>query len=224
MAVAPAAIKPKRQGRFHMGALERRNLKWGLVFISPWLFGFIFLGVFPDPVHVLSQPDPLLGHQGAGLHRDPELPAHGGRPALPEGGLQHPLLHAPGSPDRGRGRDGPGACDEPEGPRGVGLSRGLLPALDPAPVRHLVHLRRPAQPWVRTRQLGPVRARPSVAELAWRPGLYEARAGADRPARRRPVRARLPGRPSRRSASSCTNRRTSTAPVGGRSSATSRFR
>jgi len=47
MAVAPAAIKPKRGARFRLGALERRNLKWGLVFISPWLFGFIFLGVFP---------------------------------------------------------------------------------------------------------------------------------------------------------------------------------
>ena len=47
MAVAPAAIKPKRRARFRLGALERRNLKWGLVFISPWLFGFIVLGVFP---------------------------------------------------------------------------------------------------------------------------------------------------------------------------------
>jgi multiple sugar transport system permease protein len=47
MAVAPAAIKPKRPGRFSLGALERRNLKWGLLFISPWLFGFIFLGIFP---------------------------------------------------------------------------------------------------------------------------------------------------------------------------------
>jgi multiple sugar transport system permease protein len=47
MAVAPAAIKPKRRARFRLGALERRNLKWGLLFISPWLFGFIFLGVFP---------------------------------------------------------------------------------------------------------------------------------------------------------------------------------
>ena len=47
MAVAPAAIKPKRRARFRLGRLERRNLKWGLVFISPWLFGFIVLGVFP---------------------------------------------------------------------------------------------------------------------------------------------------------------------------------
>jgi multiple sugar transport system permease protein len=30
-----------------MGALERRNLRWGLLFISPWLFGFLALGVFP---------------------------------------------------------------------------------------------------------------------------------------------------------------------------------
>jgi multiple sugar transport system permease protein len=30
-----------------MGAIERRNLKWGLLFISPWLIGFILLGIFP---------------------------------------------------------------------------------------------------------------------------------------------------------------------------------
>jgi len=27
--------------------MERRNLKWGLIFISPWLFGFIVFGIFP---------------------------------------------------------------------------------------------------------------------------------------------------------------------------------
>jgi multiple sugar transport system permease protein len=27
--------------------MERRNLRWGLLFISPWLFGFLALGVFP---------------------------------------------------------------------------------------------------------------------------------------------------------------------------------
>ena len=53
MAVAPAAIgttavPPARRRRFRrLGSLERRNLKWGLLFISPWLFGFIVLGVFP---------------------------------------------------------------------------------------------------------------------------------------------------------------------------------
>jgi multiple sugar transport system permease protein len=30
-----------------LGTLERRNLRWGLLFISPWLFGFLVLGVFP---------------------------------------------------------------------------------------------------------------------------------------------------------------------------------
>ena len=30
-----------------MGKIEQRNLKWGLLFISPWLFGFIVLGIFP---------------------------------------------------------------------------------------------------------------------------------------------------------------------------------
>ena len=47
MAVAPAAIKPDAPVASRLGALERRNLSWGLLFISPWLFGFIFLGVFP---------------------------------------------------------------------------------------------------------------------------------------------------------------------------------
>jgi len=47
MAVAPAAVKVGRFDRLRLGAIERRNLKWGLLFISPWLIGFIALGVFP---------------------------------------------------------------------------------------------------------------------------------------------------------------------------------
>jgi multiple sugar transport system permease protein len=30
-----------------LGTLERRNLRWGLLFVSPWLFGFVVLGIFP---------------------------------------------------------------------------------------------------------------------------------------------------------------------------------
>jgi multiple sugar transport system permease protein len=30
-----------------LGATERRNLRTGLLFVSPWLFGFIALGIFP---------------------------------------------------------------------------------------------------------------------------------------------------------------------------------
>ena len=47
MAVAPVAIKRSRTARFRLGKLERRNLGWGLLFISPWLFGFIVFGIFP---------------------------------------------------------------------------------------------------------------------------------------------------------------------------------
>jgi multiple sugar transport system permease protein len=47
MAVASTAVKRQRPSRFRLGKLERRNLGWGLLFISPWLFGFIVLGVFP---------------------------------------------------------------------------------------------------------------------------------------------------------------------------------
>ena len=47
MSEASPAIARGRLGRPRMGALERRNLRWGLLFISPWLFGFLLLGVFP---------------------------------------------------------------------------------------------------------------------------------------------------------------------------------
>ena len=47
MAVAPAAISTSRPRRSRLGPMERHNLAWGLLFISPWLFGFIVLGIFP---------------------------------------------------------------------------------------------------------------------------------------------------------------------------------
>lgn len=49
MAVA-AQTKPvetTRPPRFTLGKIERRNLRWGLLFISPWLIGFLVFGVFP---------------------------------------------------------------------------------------------------------------------------------------------------------------------------------
>jgi multiple sugar transport system permease protein len=44
-AAAEALQRPARGRRF--GTIERRNLRWGLFFISPWLFGFLALNVFP---------------------------------------------------------------------------------------------------------------------------------------------------------------------------------
>lgn len=43
-AAAPAAVRSRR---FALGSIERHNLKWGLFFISPWLFGFLALSIFP---------------------------------------------------------------------------------------------------------------------------------------------------------------------------------
>jgi multiple sugar transport system permease protein len=45
MTAAAPALTDRR--RFGLGTLERRNLRWGLLFISPWLFGFLALSVFP---------------------------------------------------------------------------------------------------------------------------------------------------------------------------------
>ena len=45
MAAAAPALTRSRRPR--LGVLERRNLRWGLLFISPWLFGFLTLSVFP---------------------------------------------------------------------------------------------------------------------------------------------------------------------------------
>src|SRR6188474_3976417 len=47
MSEASPAVPRARVGRHRMGPLERRNLRVGLLFISPWLFGFLVLGVFP---------------------------------------------------------------------------------------------------------------------------------------------------------------------------------
>jgi multiple sugar transport system permease protein len=47
MAVAAADIHRTRTGRFRLTKLQRRNLRWGLFFISPWLFGFFALTVYP---------------------------------------------------------------------------------------------------------------------------------------------------------------------------------
>jgi multiple sugar transport system permease protein len=44
---ATADTTPVRPSRFGLGKIEQRNLKWGLLFISPWLFGFVVLGIFP---------------------------------------------------------------------------------------------------------------------------------------------------------------------------------
>jgi multiple sugar transport system permease protein len=43
------SLPTRRRGttRRRLGALERRNIRVGLLFISPWLFGFLALGVFP---------------------------------------------------------------------------------------------------------------------------------------------------------------------------------
>jgi multiple sugar transport system permease protein len=46
MAAAARTVKG-RSTRPRLGTIERRNLRWGLLFISPWLFGFITLSIFP---------------------------------------------------------------------------------------------------------------------------------------------------------------------------------
>lgn len=36
-----------RQGRFHLSRAERKNLRTGLLFISPWLVGFVAFNLYP---------------------------------------------------------------------------------------------------------------------------------------------------------------------------------
>jgi multiple sugar transport system permease protein len=47
MTAAASSARPRRLALGRLGALERRNLTWGLIFVSPWLFGFIVLTVYP---------------------------------------------------------------------------------------------------------------------------------------------------------------------------------
>jgi multiple sugar transport system permease protein len=44
---APAVPAPGRFHRVRLGKTERRNLRMGLLFISPWLVGFVLLNIFP---------------------------------------------------------------------------------------------------------------------------------------------------------------------------------
>jgi multiple sugar transport system permease protein len=44
---AAATSAPRRPSRLNLGTTERRNLRWGLLFISPWLIGFVVFGIFP---------------------------------------------------------------------------------------------------------------------------------------------------------------------------------
>ena len=41
------AAPARSRSRFRLGTVDRRNLRWGLIFISPWLFGFLVLSIFP---------------------------------------------------------------------------------------------------------------------------------------------------------------------------------
>jgi multiple sugar transport system permease protein len=47
MTAAALPARRTRPARSKLGQAERRNLRWGLLFISPWLFGFIALSIFP---------------------------------------------------------------------------------------------------------------------------------------------------------------------------------
>ena len=48
MAATTTTVPQRRRfASFSMGKLERRNLRWGLLFVSPWLFGFFALTVYP---------------------------------------------------------------------------------------------------------------------------------------------------------------------------------
>jgi multiple sugar transport system permease protein len=42
-----ASVKRGRFGVSRLGPIERRNLRNGLLFVSPWLIGFLIFGVFP---------------------------------------------------------------------------------------------------------------------------------------------------------------------------------
>ena len=149
MSEASPAIPRARLGRRRMGAIERRNLRWGLLFISPWLFGFLVLGVFPilytfylSLTRYSGLRDPIF----IGVANYQRMAADPLFWKATYNTLYYTLLAVPIGVVGGHG---PGARHEPEAQRGRGLSGDLLPPLDPAGLRDLVHLRRVPQPRVR---------------------------------------------------------------------------
>ena len=113
MAAHLAAIDSGR-ARFaarRLGAIEdAATCEWGSLFISPWLFGFIVLGIFPILYTFYLSLTRYSGHQGPpvfiGIQNYQRMAAD---PLFLEGRLQHALLHVAGGPDRRRRGDGPGA-------------------------------------------------------------------------------------------------------------------
>ena len=149
MSEASPAIPRARLGRRRMGAIERRNLRMGLLFISPWLFGFLVLGVFPilytfylsltrysglrDPIFIGAAnyermaADPLFWKAVYNTLYYTLL-------AVPIGVVVAMVLALAMNQQAQRDRDLPG---------------DLLPPVDPPGLRDLVHLHRLPQPGLR---------------------------------------------------------------------------
>jgi len=73
---------------FGLGPIERRNLRWGLLFISPWLFGFLALGIFPI-LYTFYLSLTATPASASPSHRNGQLLTDGRRSGLLEIRVQH---------------------------------------------------------------------------------------------------------------------------------------
>ena len=198
MAVAPAAIKPVRFRRFRLTRIQRRNLRWGLLFISPWLFGFIVLGVFPILYTFylsLTRYSGIMPPVFIGIGNYQRMVVDPLFLKAAYNTLYYTLLAVPigvvVAMSLAMAMNRP--VREVSAYRAIYYLPSILPVFAISFV--FVVLLNPGYGLV---NWAPVVGRAAVPQLAGRPRLYEARAGHDRAARRRPVRARLPGRTPRR--------------------------
>ena len=221
MAVAPAAIKPVRFRRFRLTRIERRNLRWGLLFISPWLFGFIVLGVFPILYTFFLSLTRYSGIKPPVLIGIANYQRMAADPLFLKAAyntLYYTLLAVPIGVVVAMSL----AMAMNRKVREVSVYRAIyyLPSILPVFAISFVFVVLLNPGYGLVNWLLSI-ARAAVPELAGRSRLHEARAGHDRAARRRPVRARLPGRTPRRPDGAVRIRGRSTAPGAGPSSATS---
>ena len=207
-----------------LSPLARREARFGLLFVAPWIVGFFAFTLDPDdrhvPVHV-HQHQPRPGRT-APVRRPRQLRAGAPRPADLGVARRHPQVRA----HRPAGRGHPAvprraAAQQPPSQGGGALPDPVLHAVRRAVRGRRPHLGVDAQPGQRLdRPVPPAHRHLGPAELAGGPRHHLPGPGDHRHLGHRRRDHRLPGRACVGSRPSCTTRRGSTAPERGRASAT----
>ena len=195
-------------------SLARREALWGLLFVSPWIAGFLLFSLGPIVATVwlsFTRYNVVQAPVWVGLRNSPAT-VHHRRPvrAKPAG---DGAIRADARARVHRGRAAAGCARQPAGLGGGDLPGGVLPAFHTAAGGRLRALAVAAQPATRLHQPGVPRwLRHGAAQLAARRNLGAARGGGAQCLAGRADHDDLPRRVAGDSATNCRRPPRSTAP------------